>query len=107
MGAVSTLAQCDYRVVNQGSRSFTAVIDITNPTNQVINGWSVNWQYSNGAYLTYASGANVSGRNPYTAINQASNASISPGQRVSITVYGIKPRNSTNEIPQLTGKSCR
>jgi hypothetical protein len=104
---VSILAQCDYRVVNQGSRSFTAVIDITNPTNQVINGWSVNWQYSNGAYLTYASGANVSGRNPYTAINQASNASINPGQRVSITVYGVKPRNSTNEIPQLTGKSCR
>lgn len=107
IGAVATLAQCDYRVVNQGSRSFTAVIDITNPTNQVINGWSVNWQYSNGAYLTYASGANVSGRNPYTAINQASNASINPGQRVSITVYGVKPRNSTNEIPQLTGKSCR
>lgn len=106
-GAVSALAQCDYRVVNRGSRSFTAVIDITNSTNQVINGWSLNWQYSNGAYLTYASGANVSGRNPYTAVSQASNASINPGQRVRITLYGIKPRNSSNEMPSLTGKSCR
>ncbi|MDR7088370.1 cellulose binding domain-containing protein [Cellvibrio fibrivorans] len=106
-GVVSALAQCDYRVVNQGSRSFTAVIDITNPTNQVINGWSLNWQYSNGAYLTYASGANVSGRNPYTAVNQANNASINPGQRVRVTLYGIKPRNSSHEIPELTGKSCR
>lgn len=106
-GVVSALAQCDYRVVNQGSRSFTAVIDITNPTNQVINGWSLNWQYSNGAYLTYASGANVSGRNPYTAVNQANNASINPGQRVRVTLYGIKPRNSAHEIPELTGKSCR
>jgi len=106
-GVVSALAQCDYRVVNQGSRSFTAVIDITNPTNQVINGWSLNWQYSNGAYLTYASGVNVSGRNPYTAVNQANNASINPGQRVRVTLYGIKPRNSAHEIPELTGKSCR
>lgn len=106
-GVVSALAQCDYRVVNQGSRSFTAVIDITNPTNQVINGWSLNWQYSNGAYLTYASGANVSGRNPYAAVNQANNASINPGQRVRVTLYGIKPRNSAHEIPALSGKSCR
>lgn len=106
-GVVSALAQCDYRVVNQGSRSFTAVIDIANPTNQVINGWSLNWQYTNGAYLTYASGANVSGRNPYTAVNQANNLSINPGQRVRITLYGIKPRNSAHEIPVLTGKSCR
>lgn len=106
-GAVSALAQCDYRVVNQGSRSFTAVIDITNPTNQVINGWSLSWQYSNGAYLTYASGASVSGRNPYTVVNQSNNASINPGQRVRITLYGIKPRNSNNEIPELNGKSCR
>lgn len=106
IGAVSILAQCDYRVVNQGSRSFTAVIDITNPTNQVINGWSVNWQYSNGAYLTYASGANVSGRNPYMAVSQTTNANINPGQRVSITVYGVKPRNSNHEIPDVTGKNC-
>jgi hypothetical protein len=105
--AGSALAQCDYRVVSQGSRSFAAVIDITNPTNQVINGWSLNWQYSNGAYLTYASGAAVSGRNPYVAVNQANNANINPGQRVRITLYGNKPRNSINETPQLTGKSCR
>lgn len=106
-GVVVALAQCDYRIINQGTRSFTAIIDITNSTNQAINGWSVNWQYTNGSYLTYASGANVSGRNPYTAVNQARNATINAGQRVSFTVYGMKPRNSNNEIPRISGKNCR
>ncbi len=105
-GAVVPLAQCDYRVVSQGSRSFTAVIDIVNNSNQSINGWSVGWQYSNSSYLTYASGANVSGRNPYTAVNQAANAQINPGQRVSITVYGYKPRRTNAEIPDVAGSIC-
>ncbi|HSC67262.1 MAG TPA: cellulose binding domain-containing protein [Cellvibrio sp.] len=107
VGVVSGLAQCDYRLVNQGSRSFTAMIDITNSSNQAINGWSVNWRYSNGAYLTYASGANVYGRNPYAAANQTANARIAPGQRVSITLYGIKPRSSNHEVPDVTGSICR
>ena len=104
--AAVALAQCDYRVVSQGSRSFTAVIDITNTSNQTISGWSVNWRYTNGSYLSYASGANVSGRNPYTAVNQSANTQINPGQRVSITVYGYKPRRSNSEIPDVVGSIC-
>lgn len=106
VGAAVALAQCSYRVVSQGSRSFTAVIDITNTSNQSINGWSVSWRYNNSAYLAYASGASVSGRNPYAAVNQAANAQINPGQRVSITVYGYKPRRSAAEIPDVEGSIC-
>ncbi len=107
VGTAVALAQCDYRVVSQGSRSFTAVIDITNASNQTINGWSVNWRYTNGSYLSYASGAKVSGRNPYTAVNQAANTQINPGQRVSITVYGYKPRRTNAEVPDVAGNICR
>jgi hypothetical protein len=82
------------------------VIDIINNSNQPINGWSVRWQYSNSSYLTYASGASVSGRNPYTAVNQAANAQINPGQRVSITVYGYKPRRTNAEVPDVAGGIC-
>lgn len=107
VGTAVALAQCDYRVVSQGARSFTAVIDITNTSNQTINGWSVNWRYTNGSYLSYASGAKVSGRNPYTAINQAANTQINPGQRVSFTVYGYKPRRTNAEVPAVAGNICR
>lgn len=107
VGTAVALAQCDYRVLNQGSRSFTAVIDITNTSNQIINGWSVNWRYANGTYLSYASGANVVGRNPYAAYNQAANKRINPGQRVTITVYGYKPRRSSAEVPDIAGDICR
>jgi len=107
VSTAAALAQCDYRVVSQGSRSFSAVIDITNTSNQTINGWSVNWRYANGSYLSYASGAKVSGRNPYTAVNQSANTQINPGQRVSITVYGYKPRRSNAEIPAIAGSICR
>lgn len=101
------LAQCSYRVINQGARSFTAAIDITNTSNQTINGWSVSWGYTSGAYLAYASGANVAGRNPYTAVNQAANTRINPGQRLRVTVYGYKPRGVGAEVPSVTGSICR
>lgn len=100
----AALAQCEYRVVSQGSRSFTAVINITNISSQAINDWSVNWRYSNSTYLSYASGAYVSGRTSYTAVNQE--PSINPGQGVTITLYGYKPRNSNAETPKVSGSIC-
>lgn len=101
------LAQCSYRIISQGGRSFSASIEITNTSTQVIDGWSVNWQYTDGTYLTYANGANVSGRNPYVAVNRASEARINPGQQARITLYGIKPRNSEGESPRIMGTICR
>jgi len=102
--ATTALAQCEYRVVSQGSRSFSAVINITNISSQAINDWSVNWRYSNSTYLSYASGANVFGRTSYTAVNQE--PVINPGQSVTITLYGYKPRNSTAETPKVSGSIC-
>ncbi|HTF97112.1 MAG TPA: cellulose binding domain-containing protein [Cellvibrio sp.] len=105
--AVVAQARCEYQVLNQSSRNFTARINITNTGSQVINGWSVNWQYQPNTWLTYASGAGVSGRNPYTAVHNSSNLQINPGQRTSFTVYGVKPRWTTAETPRVTGAICR
>lgn len=102
-----TQARCEYQIVNERARSFTANIVITNTGTQPINGWSVNWQYQNNSWLTYVFGANVSGRNPYTAVSNTGNTQIARGQRVSFTVYGTKPRNTAAEIPRVSGGICR
>lgn len=97
-------ARCDYQVINENSRGFTARIIITNTGNQAINGWAVNWQYQR-SWLNYVSGAAVWGRNPYTA---TMNTQIYPGQRASFTVSGVKGVNRTPaEVPRVNGALCR
>lgn len=101
---VVTQARCDYQVISESSRSFTARINITNTGATAITGWSVNWQYQ-ASWLTYANGASVSGRNPYTAVNQ--NSRIAPGQRMSFTITGIKASRAAAETPRVSGALCR
>lgn len=101
---VAGLAQCEYRIVNQGNTSFAADVRVTNTSNQPINGWSVSWGYQRSVWLAYANGASVSGRNPYTASN---NATINPGQTASVRIWGYKPRGDQLEVPTVSGKICR
>lgn len=97
------LAQCTYTIVNQGRTSFTADVRITNTSAQPINGWSVAWGYERNVWLAYASGASVSGRNPYTA---NSSATINSGQTAQVRVWGYKSRSEQLETPRVTGGIC-
>ena len=97
-------ARCEYQVTSEGARSFSASITITNTGTGVMNGWSVNWQYQGSSWLTYASGARVTGRNPYTAVGSTL---IQPGQRISFSVQGVKPRRTGAEVPRVEGAICR
>jgi hypothetical protein len=100
------LAQCEYRILNQGSTSFSADVRITNVSNQPINGWTVSWGYQSAVWLAYANGngARVTGRNPYTA---STTAVINPGQTISVNLWGYKYRSQQLETPTVTGSVCR
>lgn len=100
-------ARCEYRVVNESARSFVANITITNTGPAAIQGWAVNWRYQANSWLTYANGAYVSGRNPYSAVSYNNNAQLQPGQRVNFTVYGTKPWRTSAETPRINGNICR
>ena len=100
------LAQCEYRILNQGSTSFSADVLITNVSNQPINGWTVSWGYQGAVWLAYANGngARVTGRNPYTA---STKSVINPGQTISVNLWGYKTRSQQLETPTVNGSVCR
>ncbi|PUA27038.1 MAG: hypothetical protein B0W54_19600 [Cellvibrio sp. 79] len=101
-----TKANCSYVVNNQWSNGFTASIRIKNTSNTVINGWDVNWQYSDGSKVTNLWNANFSGANPYNAKNLNWNAAIQPGQTIEFGFQGSKPSGAVT-VPIVTGAICQ
>jgi mannan endo-1,4-beta-mannosidase len=101
-----TKAQCSYQLNSQWSNGFTAAIRIKNTTTTAINGWNVNWQYTDGSKITGSWNATLSGSNPYSAKNVNWNANIQPGQTVEFGFQGSKPAGSA-EVPVVSGNICQ
>ena len=99
-------ASCSYVINSQWSNGFTAAIRIKNTTTTAINGWNVNWQYTDGSKITGSWNAALSGSNPYTAKNVNWNANIQPGQTVEFGFQGSKPAGSA-VIPVVGGNVCQ
>lgn len=100
-------ARCEYVVQSDWNTGFVAAVRITNDTNTAINGWSVNWSYSDGSTRTSGWNANVSGNNPYTATGVGWNNQINPGQTIEFGVQGNKGvANSPAQRPTVTGAVC-
>lgn len=97
---------CEYLVSNEWSNGFTGAIRITNNGTSAINGWSVNWSYSDGSTITNAWNATITGNNPYTASNISWNGSIQPGQSVEFGFQGTKTGETASK-PQITGTPCQ
>lgn len=103
----SFAARCEYLVQSDWNTGFVAAIRITNDTNTAINGWSVNWAYSDGSTRTGGWNANFSGSNPYSATGVGWNNQINPGQSVEFGVQGNKGvANSPAQRPVVTGTVC-
>jgi cellulose 1,4-beta-cellobiosidase len=99
----SFAARCEYLVQSDWNTGFVAAIRITNDTNTAINGWSVNWAYSDGSTRTGGWNANFSGSNPYSATGVGWNNQINPGQSVEFGVQGNKGvANSPAQRPVVT-----
>lgn len=103
-GAIAN--NCSYVISNQWGTGFTASIRITNNRATAINGWSVNWAYSDGSRATGGWSASITGNNPYNAINVGYNGTIQPGQTVEFGVQGTKPTNANALVPVVTGTVC-
>ncbi len=102
----ATAANCTYVVSNQWGTGFTAAIRIKNNRTTAINGWSVNWSYSDGSAVTGGWNATITGSNPYNAVNVGYNGTIQPGQTVEFGFQGTKPSNLNASIPAVTGAAC-
>ncbi|WP_039913485.1 cellulose binding domain-containing protein [Cellvibrio mixtus] len=101
-----TKAQCSYQIQSQWGNGFTASIRIKNISNTVINGWDVNWQYTDGSKITNLWNANLSGANPYSAKNLNWNSAIQPGQTIEFGFQGSK-NSAAASIPIVTGNICQ
>ena len=98
---------CEYVISNEWPTGFVALIKITNDGTTAINGWDVNWQFSDGSLATQSWNATVTGANPYSASPLAWNGQIQPGQSVEFGMQGTKGISDTPaEIPAVTGAVC-
>ncbi|PUA27039.1 MAG: hypothetical protein B0W54_19605 [Cellvibrio sp. 79] len=97
---------CTYVVNSQWNNGFTAAIRIKNTGTTVINGWDVNWQYSDDSKITNLWSATLSGTNPYNAKNLNWNSTIQPGQTIEFGFQGSKPAGAAS-VPAVTGNICQ
>jgi endoglucanase len=104
--STASTGNCTYVVSNEWNTGFTAVVRIKNNRNTVINGWNINWTYSDGSKITNSWNGIVTGTNPYNAVNLSWNGNIQPGQSVEMGVQGTKGTNTNAQVPLITGTAC-
>jgi hypothetical protein len=97
---------CAYVVADEWNTGFVGVIRIKNNRTTAINGWSVNWAYSDGSKLTNSWNVNLSGVNPFNGTSMPYNGTISPGQTVEFGFQGTKGSSATAIVPVVTGAAC-
>jgi predicted carbohydrate-binding protein with CBM5 and CBM33 domain len=100
-----TANTCTYVVVNEWATGFNAAIHIKNNRTTAINGWSVDWTYTDGSRVTSFWSAKITGSNPYNAINETYNSNIPPGQTVQFGFLGSK-NGGAAQVPVVTGAVC-
>ena len=99
-----TQVSCSYQIASEWSNGFQAAIYLTNQGDTNVEGWSVDWSYTDGTTISHAWNAQISGN--YTASNLAWNATISPGSTIEIGMNGTKGGASA-QIPALGGETCQ
>lgn len=104
--SAAVVGNCRYVVNSQWNNGFTASVRITNNGTQAIQGWNLNWNYSDDSKITGSWNTNLSGSNPYSASNVSWNATINPGQTVEFGFQGNKPTGPA-QIPVITGSICQ
>jgi cellulase/cellobiase CelA1 len=93
-------------VNNEWNTGFTATVRISNTGTNAINGWAVNWSYSDGTVVTNFWNGAVTGSNPYSASNVSWNGTIQPGQSAEFGVQGTKGTSANAQVAKVTGSVC-
>lgn len=93
---------CEHVVTSSWSGGFQGAIRITNNGTSTINGWHVNWSYTDGTQILTSWNANLSGSGNYSASNLSWNAVIAPSQSVEFGLIGQGGGNAS----AVTGDVC-
>ncbi|MCU6496978.1 cellulose binding domain-containing protein [Rugamonas sp. A1-17] len=94
--------ECRYDVGASWQGGYIANISIKNNGTQPINGWTVNWTYSDNSVVQSLWNANLTGNSPsYSASDVGWNAYIAPGATAS---FGFVVAGAA--IPTVTGDVC-
>jgi len=105
--AEALAASCTYKIENEWGTGFVANITIANTSNQAIDGWNVNWKYSDGTTLVSSWNVDVSGSSPYSASPLDWNKKIAPQSTFSFGLQGNKPvEGVAADIVEVTGDVC-
>lgn len=106
--SLPSVSNCQYILSSEWDGGFSAVIRLTNNRASAINGWSVNWAYTDGSRITSSWNTVLAGSNPYTAtnLNAEWSAIIPPGQFFDFGVHGTKGNAASTQIPVLSGGVC-
>ena len=99
-GAVA--GECEHNITSWG-RSFNGTITITNTGLLPINGWEVDWSYSDGSTITSSFNVVRTGSNPYNGSNVGFNATIPVGGSRS---FGFSGRGGEGVLASLSGPFC-
>lgn len=106
--AAASLCDVEYILDAQWNNGFTARALIHNRTDQVIDGWSLNWTMPDGQRVTHLwNGSYQQNGADTTVTNLSYNARINPGASTQFGFNGS--HNGTNRIPGLfllNGISC-
>ena len=102
---VTPTNKCEYVITASWGSGYNAAVRITNNGSTPINGWTVNWTYSDNSVVQGFWNAAVSGSSPnYSATdNQSWNHTIYPGGTAE---FGMTVAGSPSAIPKVTGAAC-
>jgi hypothetical protein len=104
-GSALPSASCAYIVQSEWNTGFVAVIRIRNDGAAPINGWELNWRYTDSIAIPQHWNAKLAGSNPYKASNLNWNAVIFPGRSVELGMVGQRPMPPA-QVPTVTGALC-
>ncbi|MBF9000099.1 cellulase family glycosylhydrolase [Vibrio nitrifigilis] len=91
---------CEHMITSSWQGGFQGAIRITNNSDTAIDGWNVNWSYSDGTTITQSWGATLTGS--YSATNLSWNATIEPNATVEVGFIG----NGEGSASNVTGDVC-
>lgn len=91
---------CEHVIVSEWETGFQGAVRITNHSKSTINGWHVNWSYSDGSTITQSWGAKLTGA--YKATNDPWQPKIAPNETVEIGFIA----NGGGHASSVTGNVC-
>jgi cellulase/cellobiase CelA1 len=89
-------------IIHSWQDVFQGSVRITNNSTATINGWQVNWSYSDGTKISHSWNAQLSGNGSYSASNLSWNGTIAPSQSVE---FGFIAQGGGN-ASAVTGDVC-